>query len=187
MDIITIFFLALGLSFDSFAVSISSGVARTQIRFLPATRIAFSLALFQALMPLLGWMIGNHVKDYVQQADHWIAFGLLVLLGAKMFYESLTGDGQKKGFNPLHLWTLVMMSIATSIDAFVVGISFGFLKINIWLSVMIIGIVTFIISMLGILFGKNTGDRLGKWAEIAGGLILAGIGTKILIEHLGNH
>jgi putative Mn2+ efflux pump MntP len=80
-----------------------------------------------------------------------------------------------------------MMSIATSIDAFVVGISFGFLKINIWLSVMIIGIVTFIISMLGILFGKNTGDRLGKWAEIAGGLILAGIGTKILIEHLGNH
>jgi manganese efflux pump family protein len=184
MDLVTLLLLALGLSFDSFAVSISSGIARTQIRFFPATRIAFSMAFFQALMPVLGWLIGIHIKDYVEKADHWIAFGLLWLLGLKMIWESLRSDGQNKDFDPLHIWTLILMSLATSIDAFVVGISFGFLRINILLSIIIIGGVTFIISMLGILFGKNTGDKLGKWAEVAGGIILAGIGTKILIEHL---
>jgi len=184
MDFITILLLAIGLSFDSFAVSISSGVAKTQIRFMAATRIAFSLAFFQAFLPLLGWLIGKQFTKYVESTDHWIAFTLLSLLGLKMIYESFKKDGQKTSFNPLDTLTLLGMSLATSIDAFIVGISFGFLQINIWLCLIVIGAVTFFISMLGILFGKRTGEWLGKWAEIAGGLILIGIGTKILIQHL---
>lgn len=184
MDFLTLFLLAIGLSFDSFAVSISSGVAKTQMRFLAATKIAFSLAFFQALMPLLGWLIGKQMIRYVENFDHWIAFTLLALLGFKMIFESFKHDGQKAGFNPHDTLTLLGMSLATSIDALIVGISFGFLRYNIWISLLVIGIVTFIISMLGILFGKRTGEWLGKWAEILGGLILIGIGAKILIQHL---
>jgi len=184
MDFLTLLLIAIGLSFDSFAVSISSGVAKTKIRFLAATRIAFSLAFFQALMPLIGWLIGKQIIKYVESTDHWIAFTLLCLLGMKMIYESFKHSGNKPSFNPLHTLTLVGMSLATSIDALIVGISFGFLRYNIWISLLVIGIVTFIISMLGILFGKRTGEWLGKWAEILGGLILIGIGTKILIQHL---
>ncbi|MEI6576067.1 MAG: manganese efflux pump MntP family protein [Bacteroidota bacterium] len=186
MDFLTLLILAIGLSFDSFAVSISSGVARTQMRFFSASKIAFSLAFFQAMMPFIGWIIGVQIIRYVKNFDHWVAFGLLLLLGAKMILESLKAGENKGPFNPLHFGTLILMSVATSIDAFVVGISFGFLKMNIWLSIFVIGVVTYVISMLGILFGKNTGAWLGKWAEIAGGIILIGIGTKILIEHLSS-
>lgn len=186
MDYIVILLIAIGLSFDSFAVSVSSGLAMSEISFTNAMKIAISLAFFQALMPLLGWLIGMSIQDYIVAIDHWLAFGLLFLLGLKMIIESIraTKNGEEKKFNPLNFYVLIGMSIATSIDAFVVGISFAFIHIPILWALFIIGSVTFIISMLGILFGKKTGGRFGKKMEILGGLILIGIGAKILIQHL---
>jgi len=186
MGIVFIFLLAIGLSFDTFAVSISSGLSLSKISFINACKIAFSLAFFQSLMPLVGWFIGSQVKDYMMAFDHWIAFGLLLLLGLKMIYESLEArrKGEEKKFNPLNIYVLLGMSLATSIDALAVGLSFALLGIHILVALFIIGAVTFIISMTGILVGKKTSGRFGKQMEIIGGLILIGIGIKILIQHL---
>lgn len=183
-ELITLSLIAVGLSFDSFAVSISCGVARTQLRFIQALRIGFFLALFQALLPVLGWFIGYSIQDYIREADHWIAFVLLLILGLKMIWESLKKDENSKNFDPMNLYIILGMAVATSIDAFIVGVSFGFLKMNILLaSVMFFG-VTYFFSMLGILFGKKLGEKLGSKMEFAGGIILILIGTKILLEHL---
>jgi putative Mn2+ efflux pump MntP len=184
MEILTLILIAIGLSFDSFAAAITSGVAKNEIRFWQATRIAFSLAFFQGMMPVLGWIIGMRIMHLISAIDHWIAFGLLAILGGKMILESLRKEKEDKTFDPLNLYILLGMSLATSIDAFIIGISFGFLNVNILFATLIIGSVTFIISMLGVLFGKKTGSRFGKKMEIAGGLILIGIGVKILIQHL---
>ena len=191
MELVTLLLLALGLSFDSFAVSVSSGLVLPGIRFYKACIIAFSLAFFQAMMPMIGWMAGISIRDYLADADHWIAFGLLGLLGLKMIYESLKHDEDRTGFNPLKPIVLLTMSVATSIDALVVGITFAFIvtpDTPLWMAILlpvaVIGAVTFIMSMLGILFGKKAGSKLGKQMEMLGGFILIGIGVKILVEHL---
>lgn len=183
MEYLVIFFVAIGLCFDTFAVSISSGIAKQEIVFTDALKIAFTLAFFQSAMPLAGWGLGEQVKQFISNIDHWIAFGILGLLGLKMILESLKKEKQKD-FNPLNGLVLISMAIATSIDALAVGISFSFVNIPILISVLIIGFVTFMASMLGILFGKKTGKHLGKRVEMAGGIILIIIGLKILIEHL---
>lgn len=185
MDFIWIFVIALGLSADSFAVSITSGLILNKIDFRDASKIAFSLGFFQALMPTLGWLIGVKIQKYIESFDHWIAFGLLTIIGVKMILESLKSDEEDRNFNPLNPKILLMMSLATSIDALVVGISFAFIEYNWFLSAFIIGAVTFIISMLGILFGKKMGSRFGSKMEIVGGIILIFIGIRILFEHLG--
>jgi len=179
----TLLVIAIGLSMDSFAVSISNGLAIPRITFQRAVPIAFSLAFFQALMPLLGWLSGVGLESYIKEFDHWIAFILLGIIGGKMVYEGLF---ESNSISPVKLKkrTIVMQSIATSIDAFVVGISFAFLSISIVKPVVLIGFVTFIFSMLGLLLGKIVGQKIGKPAEIFGGLVLIGIGTKILIEHI---
>lgn len=179
-----VIFLAIGLSFDSFAVSVCSGLNLPQIRFYQATKIAISLAFFQALMPLIGWMIGNSIKDFIEPVDHWIAFGLLGLIGGKMIFESILGSEEREIKNPLLWKVILMLSLATSIDALAVGFSFATLLDKIFFVVFVIGFVTFIASMLGILLGKKTGPHINKYAEILGGVILMLIGTKILIEHL---
>jgi putative Mn2+ efflux pump MntP len=142
-------------------------------------------------MPVIGWLAGLAIRDQLVAVDHWIAFGLLGLLGLKMIYESLKPEEKKKPFNPLNPWMLLTLSLATSIDALIVGVSFAFIEtpdtsfwMAILLPVIIIGFVTYILSMLGILFGKKAGARLGKRMELLGGLILIGIGVKILVEHL---
>ena len=184
MNLTTILLIAVGLSFDTFAVSVSSGLTIRQIRFFQAVKIAFTLAFFQSLMPLIGWILGNQVAGYIASYDHWFAFGLLSLLGLKMIYESLKNDKENSNFNPLNLVVLLGMSIATSIDALVVGVSFALIEINLYWSIFIIGVVTFLVAMIGMLFGKKVGGKLGKRMEIIGGLILIGIGIKILLEHL---
>ncbi|MDP4210314.1 MAG: manganese efflux pump MntP family protein [Bacteroidota bacterium] len=185
MEIITLIFIAIGLSVDSFAVSVSSGLMMCEITFRKATRIAFSLAFFQALMPLIGWFIGKRIEHLVESFDHWLAFGLLTLIGGKMVYESFAnGDDEKKNINPLDPKVLLGMSLATSIDALIVGVSFAFISINLYITTFVIGFVTFVVSMLGIYFGKKTGLRFGKKMEILGGVILFLIGVKILFEHL---
>lgn len=185
MEFLTILLIAIGLSADSFAVSITSGLVLKKIDFKNAAKIAFSLGFFQALMPTIGWLIGVKIQKYIESFDHWIAFGLLFIIGIKMILESLKNDEEDKNFNPLNPKVLLMISLATSIDALVVGISFAFIDYNWFVSGFIIGAVTFIISMLGILFGKKMGSRFGSKMEIVGGIILIFIGVRILFQHLG--
>ncbi|MFY9152656.1 MAG: manganese efflux pump MntP family protein [Prolixibacteraceae bacterium] len=184
MEILTVFFLAIGLSFDSFAVSVCSGLNLPHIRFFQAVKIAIFLALFQAVMPLIGWLIGNTMKALIEPVDHWIAFGLLGLIGGKMIIESFMATEDREINNPLQIRVILMLSLATSIDALAVGFGFATLLEKILIAVFIIGMVTFIASMLGILLGKKTGPKTRKYSEIVGGFILIGIGTKILVEHL---
>ncbi len=153
-----------------------------KITFREGLKIAIVMAFFQALMPLIGWIAGKGISDYVKNLDHWIAFVLLSGLGLKMIYESFSKEEVQK-LNPLDLKVRIGMAIATSIDALIIGFSFAFLEYRILISTLIIGSVTFLVSMLGLLFGKKIGSRLGKRMEIVGGLILIGIGVKILIEH----
>lgn len=184
MDIITIFLIAIGLSFDTFAVSISTGLVIKQIKFKQALKIAFVLAFLQTLMPFIGWFAGKQIFSLIKSFDHWLAFILLSILGVKMIFESFKKEEEKKNFNPLKLSVLLGMGIATSIDALVVGVSFAFIRTNIWLAIAIIGFITFLVAMLGMLFGKNVGNKFGKRFEILGGLILISIGVKILISHI---
>jgi len=184
MEFLTITLIALGLTGDTLAVSVSTGLTISKIKFQQALKIAIVLAIFQALMPLIGWFLGLQIKDLIKDFDHWIAFALLFAIGGKMIIESLKNDDSKKEFNPLKNSVLITIAIATSIDALIVGISFAFIETNIYLSVAIIGFLTFLVSMIGVLIGKKTGNHFGKKVEILGGVILIGIGIKILVQHL---
>jgi len=181
---ITFVLIGIGLSFDSFAVSVSCGLMRQEIRFIQAVPIAFSLAFFQAVFPLFGWLAGTTLHHLIRSVDHWIAFGLLALIGIKMIVEGVKSNGKLKYFNPFSIRLILGLSIATSIDALVVGLSFGFLEIPILFPLIIIGVITFIASMLGMLFGKNISNRFTKESFILGGIILFGMGIKILAEHV---
>lgn len=184
MDYITLFLIAIGLSFDTFAVSVSTGLILKKIKFQQALKVAFVLAFLQSLMPLMGWFAGKQISQYIGNFDHWIAFVLLSILGIKMIIESYKSEENDKNFNPLKFIVLLGIGIATSIDALVVGISFAFLQTNIWNAILIIGMVTFLVAMLGMLFGKKIGSKFGKRIEIMGGLILISIGLKILLGHI---
>ena len=147
-----------------------------------ACKIAFLLSVFQGSMPLIGWILGIQVKDYILQIDHWLAFILLSAIGVKMIYESFKED--KKDFNPTRFIVAAGLAFATSIDALVVGVSFAFIEINIITSSLIIGSMTFLVSMTGIFIGKKANGLTGNKIEFLGGIILMGIGIKILLEHL---
>jgi len=177
MDILSIFLIALGLSMDSFAVSVSNGLSIKNLTVSRNLLIAFSLAFFQAIFPLIGWFIGIEVVDYIRDIDHWIAFVLLSFIGLKMVYEGFQSDEQSRGVE-FSFKTLLIQSVATSIDAFVVGVSFALLDYEISLPVVIIGITTFIVSIIGLKIGKLIGDKVGKSVEIFGGVVLIGIGLK---------
>jgi len=184
MEIITILVLAIGLSFDSFAVSVSTGIVVNYIQFKPALRFSFVLGIFQGLFPLIGWVAGTSFQDYLQDYDHWIAFLLLGGLGVKMIYESLQGTKvNSSNYNPLKLSTNVSIGIATSIDALIVGLSLAILNINIVLSASIIGAVTVLACMIGLLLGKKIGNKLGRRVEILGGIMLIAIGLNIVLQH----
>lgn len=184
MELFTIVLIAFGLTGDTLAVSVSTGLSLNQIRFTQALKIAIVLAVFQSAMPLMGWFLGLQVKELIIEFDHWVAFALLSGIGGKMIADSLRNEDEKSSFNPLKIAVLVGIAIATSIDALVVGVTFAFIETNVLLSVVIIGFLTFMVSMTGVLIGKKTGHLFGRKVEIIGGLILIGIGTKILIEHL---
>ncbi len=187
MELITIFFIAIGLSLDSFAVSITNGLILPKIKFFDAVKISLSLAFFQGIFPLIGWIIGSKISYYFRDIDHWIAFVILAALGTKMITESLKESDLPKDYNPLKLKVMVSISIATSIDALIVGLGLGLFETNIFYTCFIIGFITFFFGMLGTLIGKKTGDRFGQKMETIGGIILILIGLKILIEHLIAH
>lgn len=184
MYLVTSTFLAFGLAMDAFAVSISSGITIKNPRVENALKIAIFFGAFQAFMPLIGWLAGLGLREFVSRVDHWIAFGLLCLIGCRMIYESTKTTAQKSSLNPLSLGVLLLLSIATSIDALAAGVSLAFLKVSIVLPIILIGIVTFVLSFLGVFVGDRSGHLLRNKAEFVGGLVLIGIGTKILIEHL---
>ncbi len=184
MDIVSILFIALGLSLDAFAVSVSSGVAIRNLKISHALKIAIFFGAFQAIMPLLGWLAGVSVRGVIEKYDHWIAFGILSIIGVKMIYESFKIKPCDECADPLKFYTLLILAIATSIDALAVGTTFAFLDVVIAVPAMIIGLVTFIVSFAGVYIGDRFGHFFENKIEVLGGLCLIGIGIKILIEHL---
>ena len=182
MDIITIL-IALGLAMDSFSVSITKGfTTKTRIS-IEALKTGFFFGLFQALMPIIGWLVGLSIMDLISGFDHWIAFGLLTFIGVRMIYESITKES-KQIVSSNSFKVLIMLSIATSIDALAVGLSLSFLGTSIFTPALIIGIITFSLSFLGVYLGKNFGNYFEK-IGVLGGIILIVIGLRIFIEHLG--
>jgi len=184
MDILTIVMIALGLAMDAFAVSVSSGITIKELKPRHGAKIALFFGGFQALMPILGWLLGIGFKDYIEKYDHWIAFVLLGFIGAKMLKESMDDDCEYIS-DPLQNKVLFMLAIATSIDAMAVGVSFAFLKASILSSSLIIGAITCVICFGGVYLGNRCGCVFKKKAEIAGGVVLMLIGFKILAEHSG--
>jgi len=183
MDFITIVAVALGLSFDTFAVSLSLGVIQNQIIFRQAVRTAIVMAFFQSGLLVTGYFLGSLISDFMKTADHWVALVLLTILGARMIIEGLKKKENEEIRDYSNPMVLVSMAVGTSIDAFAVGISFALLSIRIWYSALIIGTVTFLASMTAIRIGKSAGSRLGNKVEVIGGIILIAIGAKIFLEH----
>ncbi len=184
MDVITILFIALGLAMDAFAVSMAHGITLKNSRSGDALKLALSFCSFQAFIPLLGWLRGLSLSTIISVIDHWIAFGILTLIGCKMIYESLRMEMDQRKPKVLTVRTLLALSITTSIDALAVGVSFAFLQISVAIPVVVIGTVTFLLSLVGVSFGKKIGHFFEKKIEIVGGLTLILIGLKILLEHL---
>lgn len=175
--------IALSLAMDAFAVSVSTGIAIPGFGPKQAARIGAWCGFFQFAMPLAGWFLGSSVKAYIEAVDHWIAFGLLALIGGSMIREALSG-GEEEAVTDLSVKRLFLLALATSIDALAVGVTFAFMEVNILLSSAVIGIVAFALAMLGGLLGHRLGQLFQRRATLLGGLVLVGIGIKILLEHL---
>lgn len=184
MGLIEIFLIGIGLAMDAFAVSICKGLSMKKLDWKKAIIIALYFGGFQALMPVIGYFLGTTFESFVVQVDHWIAFLLLGFIGGNMIKESFDDELEKCNDN-VDFKTMFVLAIATSIDALAVGITFALLDVNIILSVAIIGIITFILSMFGVKIGNKFGNKYQNKAEFVGGLVLILLGIKILLEHLG--
>lgn len=188
MGFVELFLIGVGLSMDAFAVSICKGLGMSRLNMRQAAVISLFFGGFQALMPLIGWALGSQLTDFITPIDHWIAFGLLAFVGGKMLWDAFYEDDEDEGVQTdekLDLKELLMLAIATSIDALAVGITFAFLQVAIVPSIAIIGLTTFVISFAGVAVGHFFGARFEKPATIVGGVVLILIGVKILLEHLG--
>lgn len=185
MSIFWSFIVALGLSIDTFAVAVSSGVVKNKINFANALKYSFVMACFQGGMLFTGGFLGFKIQPTIEAFDHWVAFGLLVAVGINMILSAFKNEKDGK-INPLKFATMILLALATSIDALAVGFSFAFSEINVYVTVLIVSIVTFFSAMLGLLLGKSSAKFWGKKLEIIGGLILIGIGLRILFGHI-NH
>lgn len=184
MSLFALFTLAVGLSMDAFAVSVCKGLAMKKLSFKGMAVVGLWFGGFQALMPLAGYFLGSWFADKISAVDHWIAFGLLALIGFNMIREALSGD-EETADDSLDAKTMAVLAVATSIDALAVGVTFAFLSVDIVPAVAFIGAVTFILSAAGVKAGHVFGLKYKSKAEIAGGVILILIGLKILLEHLG--
>ena len=182
MNIIEIILVGIGLSMDAFAVSICKGLTFKKINWKQVFKIALSFGFFQAIMPIIGYFLGISFKNTITIASHWIAFVVLTLIGTNMIKESLNGKDTIKNYN-LSITDLILLSVATSIDALAVGIAFAFFQSNIIISSIIIGIITFNICAVGVIIGIKFGNQFQSSASIIGGLILIIIGIKIMFEY----
>ena len=184
MVLLTIIIIAIGLAMDAFAVSVVSGAAYKQLNIKHALRLSLFFGGFQAFMPLIGFLAGQSVKGYIADYDHWVAFALLCAVGVKMLYESTKIKPAEQNLQTFSFSVLLILAVATSIDALAVGITLSLLRIPIALAVIIIGLVTFALSYAGVYIGKNFGHFFESKIEALGGIILIAIGCKILLEHL---
>jgi putative Mn2+ efflux pump MntP len=185
MDLFALIFTGVGLAMDCFAVSLGIGTGTRARTFRPIFRLSFHFGLFQGLMTLVGWMVGSTVASLIASVDHWLVMGLLGWVGIRMIIEGLKpGVDEKQRADPSRGGTLILLSVATSLDAMAVGLSLAIIKVDIFSSCLIIGLITTSLSLLGLLVGKRLGIMFGKRMEIIGGLILLSIGFRILITHL---
>jgi len=183
LDILTIVLIAIGLAMDAFAVSIAKGMTISRQRRKFALLLGGFFGGFQMLMPAIGWLVGLSFKDVIMGVDHWIAFGLLAFIGLKMIYDSLGKEKIQKD-EQLRLHSILILAVATSIDALMVGLSFAFLNTSILEPILVIGLITFALSVTGFFFGCGLGHLFGNKIKIVGGLILIAIGLRILLEHI---
>ena len=185
MDFLTLLGIALALAMDAFAVALGTGMNLATMTGRHLFRLGFHFGLFQALMPVIGWLAGLAVQQQVAAWDHWIAFVLLAFVGGKMLKEAFADkDDEAAAIDPTRGMSLVLLSLATSIDALAVGFSLSLLGVSIWTPAVVIGLVAGLLTVFGMLLGRRAGDKWGPRVEIVGGLILIGIGLKILIEHM---
>lgn len=183
MGLLELFILAVGLSMDAFAVSVCKGLAMPKISVRKAGIVGLWFGGFQALMPMIGYLLGYQFREKITAVDHWIAFILLAFIGLNMIKEACSADCEKED-DSLAFKTMFLLAVATSIDALAVGITFAFLDVHIYAAVAFIGITTFIISAAGVKIGNVFGTKYKSKAELAGGVILVILGIKILLEHL---
>ncbi len=183
MGIVELILLSVGLAMDAFAVSICKGLSVQKLKPRHCVTAGAYFGGFQALMPLIGWLLGTQFESIIKSVDHWIAFALLVLIGGNMVRESFGKDEESlnASFAPK---VMLPLAVATSIDALAVGVTFAFLQVNIWIAILLIGVITFVISAAGVKIGNVFGAKYKSKAELAGGIILIALGIKILIEHL---
>jgi manganese efflux pump family protein len=185
MQILQVILIALGLSADCFAVALAASCTNKNLTRFQVARVSFSFGIFQALMPLIGWAIGRTLFDIIANFDHWVAFAMLAFVGGKMLWESFhTEKEDEKKVDVSKGLMLLTLSVATSLDALAVGLALAFEDINIWLAAGIIGVTAITISGIGFLIGRKVSGLLGKRAETVGGLVLIGIGIRILLTHL---
>lgn len=177
-------FVAVGLAMDAFAVSLGIGAGGSAESPRPIFRVSFHMGLFQGLMTFLGWLVGSSIANLISAFDHWLAFILLVFVGTRMVISGASSGAEEKKEDPSRGSTLMLVCIATSIDAMAVGLSLAMLKIEIFTPSLVVGIVTLSLSLFGLLVGSKLGNQFGKRMEVLGGLILNGIGIRILITHL---
>ena len=182
----TLLLIALGVSADAFAVALGKGLHLRRLAARDALAIAGTFGLFQALMPVLGWLVGSSLEDYITEVDHWVAFGLLALVGGKMLHEALSpGEDDEEDEDHVGLRELLVLGLATSVDALAVGVSFAFLDVDVLAAAVVIGVVTLLVSLAGVVVGHRAGVRFRGPAEVAGGVVLILIGVRILLDHLG--
>jgi putative Mn2+ efflux pump MntP len=184
MGFIEILMIAVGLAMDAFAVSLAAGTSGSAVGPRAAFRLSFHFGLFQFMMPVVGWFLGARIAPLISSVDHWIAFGLLVFVGMRMIRSGFNQGGKVYATDPSRGLTLVVLAIATSIDALAIGLSLAMLRVKIWYPSVVIGVVTSGLSLFGLRVGTRLGARFGKRMEIAGGAILALIGLRMLLSHL---
>jgi putative Mn2+ efflux pump MntP len=184
LDILSIIIIALGLSMDAFAVSLSAGFINKNLKRRYFFISSLSFGLFQAIMPLTGWFLGINLSKFISSVDHWIAFLLLLIIGSRMIYESSHLNKKEPNIDLSNFNNLIVLSIATSIDALSIGISLSFLRVSIYKPALLIGIITFIISLIGVYLGVKIGKFFGKKMGIVGGVLLILIGLRILFSHI---
>lgn len=181
----TLFLTAVGLAMDAFAVAIATSIYLGHVNHRQVFRLSFHFGLFQAIMPLLGWFAGRTVQSYIQSWDHWAAFALLVVVGAKAIRESLASESDDKRavMDPTRGLSLISLSVATSIDALAVGLSFAFLRVQIWYAIAVIGVVAAAFTLVGMLLGSRLGERFGRRMGAVGGAVLIAIAVSIVAQH----
>jgi len=184
LDFLSVVFIGFGLSADCFAVALSGAIYMKSFSWTQALRTALTFGLFQTIMPVLGWLGGRTIVEVIETYDHWVAFGLLVLIGGRMIWEAFRKRKEERHADITKGLLLIVLAVATSIDALAVGLTFAFLRVDIVLASAVIGVIAFLVTILSFLIGRKAGSILGRRAEVIGGVILIIIGLRVLLGHL---